>query len=146
MASSWLKTCTQSHTSCDTTKSESFLPSRLIEIGTGNELSPRLVDTKEGIGISDRRYLALSHCWGTSLGRSVPKTTKTTFEDHKKKISWRGLSKTFQDAIIITQRLGLHYIWIDSFCIIQDDLLDFELECGQMSFIYSRAYCTICVS
>ncbi|KAK1502880.1 hypothetical protein CTAM01_04869 [Colletotrichum tamarilloi] len=37
-----------------------------------------------------------------------------------------SLSKTFQDAVLVTRRLGIKYIWIDSLCIIQDSKLDWE--------------------
>jgi hypothetical protein len=146
LASSWLSTCTQSHAACDTTSGESFLPSRLIDIGPNDGSDPRLINTNGGIDISDNRYFALSHCWGTLLGREVPKTTRAVLEEHKKKISLQDLSKTFRDAIVITRRLGLRYIWIDSLCIVQDDPQEFEVECGRMGLIYARSYCTISVS
>jgi Heterokaryon incompatibility protein (HET) len=45
-----------------------------------------------------------------------------------KNIEWSGLSKTFQDAILITQVLHIEYLWIDSLCIIQDDKSDWAAE------------------
>jgi Heterokaryon incompatibility protein (HET) len=35
-----------------------------------------------------------------------------------------ALPKTFQDAVAITQMLNIRYLWIDSLCIIQDDVDD----------------------
>lgn len=85
--------------------------------------------------------MALSHCWGP--GQRVPKTLKSTLEDHRKQISVTSLTKTFKDAIQITRRLNIRYLWIDSLCIVQDDPADFFRECSRMYMIYSRALCTI---
>ncbi|KAK1524235.1 uncharacterized protein CCOS01_09322 [Colletotrichum costaricense] len=54
-----------------------------------------------------------------------------------------SLSKTFQDAVLVTRRLGIKYIWIDSLCIIQDSKLDWETESVKMAEVYSNAYLTI---
>lgn len=90
-------------------------------------------------------YIALSHCWGTALGAHIPRTTRSTLAAREAGIHWDELSKTFQDAIKISQGLGVQFIWIDSLCIIQDDQDDFEIECAQMGMVYSKAYCTIAV-
>lgn len=60
-----------------------------------------------------------------------------------KGIDVRSLSKTFQDAITLTQRIGLELLWIDSFCIIQDDTQDWEYESSRMSSTYNNAFLTI---
>ncbi|OBT80157.1 hypothetical protein VF21_00677 [Pseudogymnoascus sp. 05NY08] len=46
------------------------------------------------------------------------------------------LPKTFKDAIEITQRLGLDYLWIDSLCIIQDSVEDWQKESALMSSVF----------
>jgi hypothetical protein len=73
----------------------------------------RLCETEnEAIkGSNDRRYAALSHCWGT---KEFFVTTEANFEQNKNGIEWDDLSKTFQDAVQITRRLGLRYLWVDS--------------------------------
>jgi hypothetical protein len=43
----------------------------------------------------------------------------------------------------MTWRLGLKYIWIDSLCIIQDDIEDWRRKGSNMASIYSRAYITL---
>jgi len=44
-------------------------------------------------------------------------------------------NNTFRDAIRITWRLRLRYLWIDSLCIIQNDSLDIGKECAVIWFI-----------
>ncbi|KAM7214588.1 Heterokaryon incompatibility protein (HET) domain containing protein, partial [Rhypophila decipiens] len=53
------------------------------------------------------------------------------------------LSPILLDAITVTGRLGLSYLWIDSLCILQDDLADWEAESAVMGRIYSNAWVTI---
>ena len=59
---------------------------------------------------------------------------------------WEDIPKTFQDAIIVTHFLGFQYLWIDSLCIIQDDLNDWAEESAKMSTIYADATLTIAAS
>lgn len=72
------------------------------------------------------------------------KTTVATFEERQKKIPFSELPKTFQDAIIITRRLGIQYIWIDSLCIIQDSGADWEQEAARMGAVYRN--CLVCIA
>jgi hypothetical protein len=46
-------------------------------------------------------------------------------------IPWHDLSKTVQDAMRITFAMDIHFIWVDSLCIIQDDDQDWEREVSQ---------------
>jgi hypothetical protein len=49
------------------------------------------------------------------------------------------LPDAFRDAAILTLSLGLEYIWIDSLCIVQDDLSDWNAQAPQMHSIYASA-------
>ncbi|KAK3493391.1 hypothetical protein B0T13DRAFT_496730 [Neurospora crassa] len=56
------------------------------------------------------------------------------------------LSKTFRDAMKITQQLGCRYIWIDSLCIIQSGIKagdDWKREGLTMSDVYGHSRCNI---
>jgi hypothetical protein len=50
------------------------------------------------------------------------------------------LPKTFADAIEITRKLGVDYIWIDSLCIVQDDEDDWRREVALMEHVYGGSY------
>jgi hypothetical protein len=54
-----------------------------------------------------------------------------------------SLPLTLRDAVTITRKLGIQYLWIDALCIIQDDDQDWQQESGAMTQIYSNAYLTI---
>lgn len=56
------------------------------------------------------------------------------------------LPKTVKDAIQVTSRLGIKYIWVDALCIIQDSPNDKVLELSQMAEIYWNSALTIFVA
>ncbi|KAK1239428.1 hypothetical protein MKX07_008916 [Trichoderma sp. CBMAI-0711] len=114
------------------------LPSRVIHIsGSAVRLLPS--------GGRRGRYAALSHCWG-SAGRQPLKTTQANLQSHLQHIPWASIPKTFQDAITITRRIGLDYVWIDSLCIVQDDHQEWLKESKRMGSIYEQAEITIAAS
>ncbi|KAK8085385.1 hypothetical protein PG997_006656 [Apiospora hydei] len=66
----------------------------------------------------------------------------------RKGICFSDLPKTLQDAVFITRKLGLDYIWIDALCIIQrqHDYSDRLRESGRMRSIYGGSYVNIAAS
>jgi hypothetical protein len=81
--------------------------------------SPRLHEA----GSEIFEYSALSHYWETS---PIVITATAKLSDRRTAIPWDILSNTFNKAIIVTHELGMRYIWIDSLCILQDDIMDSE--------------------
>ncbi|KAK5629029.1 hypothetical protein RRF57_004744 [Xylaria bambusicola] len=53
------------------------------------------------------------------------------------------MPRTFRDAILLVRFLGYRYLWIDSLCILQDQLEDWEAEAKKMGEIYRNARFTI---
>lgn len=58
-------------------------------------------------------------------------------------IPYSCLPQTFRDAVAVTRRLGIPYLWIDSLCIIQDSPDDWAAESARMAYIYENAFVTI---
>jgi hypothetical protein len=85
--------------------------------------------------------VALSHAWGDF---QPLRTTKETLPVHQAGIKWSELPPTFQDAVIITKKLGFQYLWIDSLCIIQNSPDDWDREAATMASVYGNAAITIC--
>ncbi|KAH0559295.1 hypothetical protein GP486_004187 [Trichoglossum hirsutum] len=131
---SWIKSCERDHPDCAQQMTR-LLPTRVIDVGKDGK-NPRLYESHGEIAC----YITLSHCWG---GKQIITTTKATLEDRKQGITWSSLSKTFQDAVRITQKLGFRYLWVDSLCIVQNDHLDWERESAQMASIYQNSFLTI---
>jgi hypothetical protein len=112
------------------------MPTRIIDT-TGDRV--RLHEAHDELG----QYACLSHCWGQDGTSKRLCTTNDTLAAFKQEIPWLALPKTFQDAINITRRLGIRFIWIDSLCIIQDNALDWQRESAEMASIYKNSYVTI---
>jgi hypothetical protein len=133
--SEWLQAC-QKHENCVPTRRHSFLPSRVIDVSPNESSDVALHVSKMEMA----SYTALSHCLGNG---AVTKTTKSNYALHQLCIRFSELPRTFQDAVLVTRSLGVKYLWIDSLCIIQDDVEDWQTESGKMADIYSEAYLVI---
>jgi hypothetical protein len=135
--SAWLTKCTETHSSCCRTLASSRrLPTRLVEISE-NRLTLR---NSRSLPLTTA-YVTLSHCWG---GLEITKLTKAShlaFSDGS--IPLRELPLTFQHAILVTKRLGIHHIWVDSLCIIQDSYEDWVQESSRMWEVYTNSHCNI---
>ncbi|KAH7087822.1 heterokaryon incompatibility protein-domain-containing protein [Paraphoma chrysanthemicola] len=134
----WMKNCLESHPRCHNTRS--WYPTRLLDAGdpTSDGSDVRLV-----ISASEPlsgRYCTLSHCWGQG---PLIQLTSATMQSLCAGFALDQMPKTFREAILVTKRLGIRYIWIDSLCIKQDDLLDWRREAGQMHRVYSNTFCNI---
>lgn len=58
-------------------------------------------------------------------------------------IPWNNLPLTIQDAVKVTENLGLQYLWVDSLCIVQDDEADVNVEIAKVPQVYGSSICTI---
>lgn len=117
-------------------------PKRLLKIDQrGDHANVVLVETSE----KSRKYIALSHCWGKKgSSTEVPKTISKDLEKHMSTgIPELSLTKTFRDAMDVSRKLRIQYIWIDSLCIIQDDDKEKGEEIQRMGDIYGNAYLVI---
>jgi hypothetical protein len=47
-------------------------------------------------------------------------------------ISFSEMPRTLQDAVIVTRRLGLRFLWVDALCVVQDDKSDWLQGAGKM--------------
>ena len=142
LAASWIDYCINNHGALCRVDLRAPIPTRLIDVQAQRSGDICLIETAKQPPV-DRRYIALSHCWGGLPKLDEIKTRRRTLKGYMRKIEASILPRTFQDAIDITRHLGLRYLWIDSFCIIQDDDSDWEKEASLMDIVYANAYCTI---
>lgn len=132
----WLNNCISNHPQCrhDVTTQR---PTRLLHIQS-------LVPTPTISLVDDcgnfENYVCLSHCWGNKQPVSLTESNLLSF---KTQIPWDLLPQLFKDALKLAVRLGFQYMWIDSLCIIQDDVKDWHREAATMSTIYQNAALTI---
>jgi hypothetical protein len=127
----WLRECRAHDDLCSEMNKplgqSSFLPSRLLDLGPittrhlpqGPTQKLHLIDTRQ-TAIGDSNYVALSHRWASQNDPRLDLTTKScTLQARMDGIETEKLSKTYRFAVDICHWLGVRYLWIDSFCIIQ---------------------------
>jgi hypothetical protein len=128
----WINTCLQCHEYCRRTGDSPF-PTRLLNVTYD---SPKLENTAGKVG----NYAALSHCWG---GHNSLTTTVSTISYWENGTSMTELPLTIRDAVDLTRKLDIPYLWADTLCIIQDDPLDGEKKAARMGQVYTMSFLTI---
>ncbi|KAK0502566.1 heterokaryon incompatibility protein-domain-containing protein [Armillaria luteobubalina] len=110
------------------------LPTRVIDCA--DEGQPRLF---VGLG-AEGNYVALSYVWG----ENQPNCTKSSnLDSYTEAIPLDNIPKTILDAITVTRKLGLRFLWVDALCILQDSREDKAREIAQMQRIFHDAYVTV---
>lgn len=172
----WLNDCDGNHV-CRTGAPVTYCPRRLLWLGKENKPTCQLVETETwGPRRAGTQYIALSHPWGDPKQALIDAanrahdsddsdnddevdesqfahfmTTRSTLPSYLNGIKELDLPATFRNAVEITRKLGVEYIWIDSICIVQkerdgSDPGDFMLEESRMQDIFSSAYCVLAAS
>jgi hypothetical protein len=136
--SQWLNDCTEHHGCASYCRSDTILPTRVLDLG--KDPSPQDPIKLFETGGSKGTYMTLSHCWGPA---QLITTTENTVKRRIAGILLEDLPQTFKDAVSLTRNLGIQYLWIDSLCIKQHDKEDWEKEAKKMGSVYSRSYLNI---
>ncbi|TGJ79850.1 hypothetical protein E0Z10_g8915 [Xylaria hypoxylon] len=135
----WMEDCRLNHLECNAPEPavEARLPTRVLDIDQVHLTGQlRLLLTNKIPG----KYIALSHSWG---GHQPAKTVKSNLVARCTGFPLSELPPTFRDAIAVAIEMDIRYIWIDSLCIIQDDLEDWKREAATMGDVYLHSYLTI---
>ncbi|KAF4589018.1 hypothetical protein EYR40_010574 [Pleurotus pulmonarius] len=105
-------------------------------------LKPETTDVK-------LRYTALSYVWGH--GGDFFQTFQENVNEREtpgyfaKEHVLSRIPQTIRDAMTITRALGIRYLWVDSFCIVQDgEGKDWTEAILKMHLIYGAAYVVMC--
>ena len=138
----WVNNCVDNHPGCRKEASDTFVPTRLLDLNLLDQNYIRVVETTPN-NIKGP-YLTLSHCWGKA-------TLLTLTREEEARLKGPGahmteLPKNFQEAIVVARFIGLQYIWIDSLCICQGKGGDFETEGQLMHKVYRYSYCNIAIA
>ncbi|KAK7968069.1 HET-domain-containing protein [Apiospora aurea] len=131
------------HLHYNNTETPEFTPTRLVDALSER---PRIVELNAPTNEEpqpDRRYVALSYCWG---GKTQLMLTCDTEQALKEGFSKDILSATQKDTIELAKALTIPYVWIDALCIRQGDHNDWESQAKVMGKIYSGAYLTVCAA
>lgn len=136
----WIHHCRENHQECKPASGGGYgaLPTRVIDVGTDTPgaSDARLYISQGEVG----PYAALSHCWGGEIPFSLK---QDDLLEKQACLALGHMPRNFQDAVTITRKLGLRYLWIDALCIIQDSKEDWAHEAAQMAAVYAGSTVTI---
>lgn len=132
----WISRCREEHSLCQPAE-DTEMPHRVLEIESIRPLRVRVVEDCP----RRERYACLSYRWGSQTESNSLKTHNVDL--YKTEVPEDKLCLLTRDAIEAAFRLGLRLIWIDCYCIIQDDTKDWERAAANMASIYENAFLTI---
>ncbi|KAK2755848.1 heterokaryon incompatibility protein [Colletotrichum kahawae] len=141
----WFHRCLGRHTTCrGQDHGPRLLPTRLVQLERQTNLSSisAKVCLTSGLPV-DTTYVTLSHCWGKPPNTFLKLEKSNCDKLQREGIDFDKLSNTFKDAMRMAIELGVHYIWIDSLCIIQNSKDDWAHESKTMGDVYRFAICNI---
>ena len=138
---SWYSTCKETHERC--TRERLPLPLRLLDVqvreGPTDKVFLRISsELQKENGSLD--YLALSYCWG---GMSEFRTLQDNMADRMNGTPLLDFPAVLRDAVTVTRKCGIGYLWVDALCICQDDEQEWELQSAAMADIYGGSVFTI---
>ncbi|KAH3942566.1 hypothetical protein HBH70_195420 [Parastagonospora nodorum] len=118
----WYEQCNSNHKhACGKVNQDGMRPDRLIDC--------RLRELCD----SDEPYVCLSYVWGSIL--SDQDSASCTLP--------QKLPATISDAMEVTLRIGMRYLWVDRYCIDQDNEVEKHNIIRNMDAIYGGAELTI---
>ncbi|KAF2195861.1 HET-domain-containing protein [Zopfia rhizophila CBS 207.26] len=135
-AAAWLSYCINNHDECKVPNA-GYVPHRLLNVGADGVREPFLFEPRE-----PATYICLSYCWGPDV-HDVLKTTKANLPSHYHAIKLSLLPATIRDAVVFCRGLNVSNLWVDSLCIVQDDLDEWRQDSAHMGDIYMNSLLTI---
>ncbi|KAK1756693.1 heterokaryon incompatibility protein-domain-containing protein [Echria macrotheca] len=137
-ARGWMQKCLETHEMCP--KPGRTMPTRLVHL-VNTQGGPKVRLCKTNTLTDPVPYAALSYCWGGPQPLTLLQSNQSTFLTDG--FSLDSLSKSVQDALHTAAELSIPHLWVDSLCIIQDDLDDVAREIAAMPRIYRNAHVTL---
>ncbi|KAF2650974.1 HET-domain-containing protein [Lophiostoma macrostomum CBS 122681] len=138
LARAWLHECCANHAYCDMHMSgtqSQRLPKRVMTLGV-NGAGVKTVQLHQAKNDDNASYATLTHRWGSLKPMELVEANEASL---KVGIELSLLPKTFQDAMLVADALGIKYVWIDSLCIQQDSADDWREQSRLMGNIYRYA-------
>ncbi|KAK2028197.1 HET-domain-containing protein [Colletotrichum zoysiae] len=132
----WLDTCNAEHGDhCSGPPGDTWRPIWLIDSVNRCLVRARATD----------RYIALSYVYEPPLpsSRGPVETLRGNLEMLTASMDDADVPQTILDAMWLARKLGIKYLWVDRFCIVQDDDVEREEHVKNMAYVYANAYLTI---
>jgi hypothetical protein len=145
----WLISCNGCHKMCNERKDlfrgcfPRVAPRLILLASGGRAKTARLVDNLDSTS-SLPPYTALSYCWGDdpSSERNLI-LSRNTYRLLKEGIAWDDMPRTFRDAFAVSYAFGIHYVWIEALCVVEDVFQDWSDQARQIGAVFCNAELTI---
>ncbi|MCJ1393979.1 hypothetical protein MMC18_006856 [Xylographa bjoerkii] len=138
------------HITCMESTETANLGHLMIRITARIVLKSNSVDFPPDKAATGITYLSLSHCWGTPPDPSAPLggrvgavLTTSNLSAWQTDLPLDDLPLAFRQAIMVSASLGFEYMWIDSLCILQDNLEDWKSQSAVMGDFYKFAWLNV---
>lgn len=134
----WLSCCLNNHEACRKNDQPVWYPTRLLDC---SRKLVRLVET--GSQKMSGPYATMSHCWGRRVFLVL---TSENFASFRSGVKTSDFPRSFRDAFVTCRNLGIRYLWIDCYCIVQSGEgsdLDWQRESAKMKDVYFNAILNI---
>ncbi|KAF2740587.1 HET-domain-containing protein [Polyplosphaeria fusca] len=90
------------------------------------------------------QYVALSYVWGSKSSTCNNKSNLALLQQPRGlEDQCIDLPRTIRDAMGLVRDLGERWLWVDRFCLVQDDHVSKQSELNSMNLVYSNALFTI---
>lgn len=142
IARTWLNDCLNEHNDCSRYGHPRSYPTRLLKL---EERTMHLISPAEKGPLGP--YVALSYCWG--LNPSGIQLTASNLHSLREGIQYKDLPTAFQEAIDLIKSIEVHYLWIDSLCIVQSgpgSSEEWHSEAAKMQDVYSNCILNLSLS
>ena len=136
LITTWIEFCRAHHTQlCGLQKPKDVTGLKVIDC-----VGRRVIPASEGV-----IYLALSYVWGQpSIGSSGDGGPVASLDpSHVGCLTKSAVPQVIDDAIGVTRILGYSYLWVDRYCIDQNDHAHKSAQIQQMGSIYKNAQATL---
>lgn len=132
LAKAWLETCTRHHRACRCSINNRLQMPRVRLIDC---VARKLINVGAW-PLHRPRFAALSYRWGVTPEHKMEQG-RQSHEGPKDSLS--NLPLTIEDAISVTKGLGLRYLWVDQYCIDQNNSEEKQAQIQKMDRIYQCA-------
>ena len=139
----WMGECLTSHSKCfeiqTLSATRDILPLRLLDLAPALHTDLIKLGSSEPLPVHTV-YATLSHCWGGHCKTSLTTSSLAKFQTG---IHLNTLPRTFQEAVLLTRKVGIRYLWIDALCIVQDSHQEWSHQASLMGDFYANSSLTI---
>ncbi|KAK3503401.1 heterokaryon incompatibility protein-domain-containing protein [Neurospora crassa] len=136
----WLTLCRSTHSHCKDVDA-GRIPGLLVIDCTTGYIVPIPLERSAADQVAD--YVTLSYLWGTAEATDGPVVQSINRDGGKGLALPTQIPLVIRDAIWVVKQLGYRYLWVDRYCIPQEDAAAKHVQILNMGRIYSNSILTI---